>query len=53
MKTILIPKPIYLDFSPQFIADNDKENEIWAHFNKQKAIKKAKKLADDQQKKVA
>lgn len=53
MKTILIPQPVYLQFPPSFIEDTNKENEIWAQFNKQKAIKKARQLADDQQRKVA
>lgn len=53
MKTIIIPQPIYFEFSPTFIEDTNKENEIWIQFNKQKAIKKARRLADDQQRKVA
>lgn len=53
MKTILIPQPVYLQFPPSFIEDTNKENDIWEQFNKQKAIKKARKLADDQQRKVA
>ena len=53
MKTILIPQPIYLDFSPSFLEETNKENETWALLDKQKAIKKARRLADDQQRKVA
>jgi len=53
MKTILIPQPVYHTFQPTFFEDNDKENSAWAPFNKQKAIKKARQLADDQQRKLA
>ncbi len=53
MKTIIIPEPVYLQFPPSFLEDTNKENQYWNHFNKCKAIQKARQMADDQQRKVA
>ena len=53
MKTILVPEPVYLELPESFQQGQNKENQHWVYFNKRKAIQKARKLANDQQKKVA
>jgi len=53
MKTVLVPQPIYLEIPSVFLEGQNKENQHWVNFNKRKAIQKARRLAIDQQKKVA
>ena len=53
MKSVIVPEPVYLEVPTSFLEGQNKENQHWVYFNKRKAIQKARKLANDQQKKVA
>lgn len=53
MKTIIVPQPVYFEVPAAFLEEQNKENQHWIGFNKRKAIQKARKLANDQQKKLA
>jgi len=53
MKTVIVPEPVYLTITSTMIDGQNKENQHWVYFDKRKSIQKARKLANDQQKKVA
>ena len=52
MKTIIVPQPIYHTMPSNLFQDQDKQNTMFRYLNKKKGIKKARKMAEDQQKKV-
>ncbi len=52
MKTIIVPQPIYHPLPSTLFQDQDKQNTTWTYLHKRKDIRKAKKMAEDQQKKV-
>ena len=52
MKNIIVPQPIYHPMPSNLFQDQDKQNTMFRYLNKKKGIKKAKKMAEDQQKKV-